>query len=81
MAYYFTEEAAALPSQLSLFITSTQTGLQEHDEEMLQYTTKEIWKLYGPLEEPVCVHVECFEARLWSQGEGIHGNQTTSRER
>ncbi len=81
VACYFTEEAAALPSQLSLFITSTQTGLQEQDEEMLQYTTKEIWKLYGPLEEPVCVHGECFEARLRSQGEGFHGNQTTSRER
>jgi len=23
---------------------------------------KEVWKLYWPLEEPVCAHVECFEA-------------------
>lgn len=40
VACYFAEEGRALPSQLSLFITSTQTGLKEHDEEMLQYTTK-----------------------------------------
>lgn len=58
VACYFTEEAAALPSQLSLFITSTQTGLQEHDEEMLQYTTKRFGNYTG--------HWKSLFVSIWS---------------